>query len=72
MQRVCDLCGLVLTKAEADSGRVCPTCRSQPHTKHTQEQAAVTPLERRLRALQETLDRHSAKPRGRVVRTQGS
>ena len=50
---ICAWCGRVLRDGSDDSVShgICPACR-----------AAATPLHRRLRALVETLDRHSAKP----------
>ena len=58
MLQVCGECGCQLSMRRVPPNGLCPRCRSRRAT-HAR---AATPLERRLRALHEVLDRHSGKP----------
>ena len=58
MLQVCGECGCQLSMRRVPTNGLCPRCRSRRAT-HAR---AATPLERRLRALHEVLDRHSGKP----------
>ena len=59
MMPVCGLCGCLRSESQASSERLCPACRSRSTLENEHRQVATTHLERRLRDLQQTLDRHS-------------